>query len=197
MAFYRRLIWARVEPIINSLLPKDQAGFRRGKLIVDQVVLLTQNIEDFFKAKKKAGVILVNLTAAYDIVWHRGLTCKLLKLLPDTHMLRMIMEFVQNCRFILTTGDRKQSRLRYLKKTAFLRDRSQFSSFLTSMRTICLSRFLESLLMLTILHCYTLLETGRTWRDFKPRHVYTFSISVLGKDTLRHFPLLGGLDKQF
>ena len=63
-----RLIYARVEPLIDPLLPKEQAGFRRGKSTVDQVVLLTQNIEDSFEAKKKAGAVFVNLTAAYDTV---------------------------------------------------------------------------------------------------------------------------------
>ena len=97
------------------MLPKEQAGFRRGKSTVDQVVLLTQNIEDSFEAKKKAGAVFVDLTAAYDTVWHRGLTCKLLRLLPDKHIVRMIMELVQNRSFTLTTGDSKQSRLRRLK----------------------------------------------------------------------------------
>ena len=82
---------------------------------MDQVVLLTQNIEDSFEAKKKAGAVFVDLTAAYDTVWHRGLTCKLLRLLPDKHMVRMIMELVQNRSFTLTTGDSKRSRLRRLK----------------------------------------------------------------------------------
>ena len=36
-----RLIYARVEPLIYPLLPKEQTGFRRGKSTVDQVVLLT------------------------------------------------------------------------------------------------------------------------------------------------------------
>ena len=45
------LIYARVEPLIDPLLPKEQAGFCRGKSTVDQVVLLTQNIEDSFEAK--------------------------------------------------------------------------------------------------------------------------------------------------
>ena len=112
---FERHIYARVEPLINSLLPEEQAGFRRGKSTVDQVVLLTQNIEICFEAKKKAGAVFVNLTAAYDTVWHRGLTCKLLRLLPDKHMVRMIMELVQNRSFILTTGDSKQSRLHRLK----------------------------------------------------------------------------------
>ena len=110
-----RLIYARIEPLIDPLLPKEQVGFRRGKSTVDQVVLLTQNIEDSFEAKKKAGAVFVDLTAAYGTVWHRGLTCKLLRLLPDKHMVRKIMELVLNRSFTLNTGDSKQSRLRRLK----------------------------------------------------------------------------------
>ena len=110
-----KLIYARVEPLIDPLLPKEQKGFRRGKSTVDQVVLLTQNIEDSFEAKKKAGAVFVNLTASYDTVWHHGHTCKLLRLLPDKHMVKMIMELVRNQSFTLTTGDSKQSRLRRLK----------------------------------------------------------------------------------
>ena len=96
-----RLIYARVEPLIDPLLPKEQAGFRHGKSTIDQVVLLTQNIEDSFEAKKKAGAVFIDLTAAYDIVWHHGLTCKLLRLLPNKHMVKMIMELVRNRSFTL------------------------------------------------------------------------------------------------
>ena len=111
----KRLIYARVEPLIDPLLPKEQAGFRRGNSTVDQVVLLTQNINDTFEVKKKASAVFVDLTAAYDTVWHRGLTCKLLRLLPDKHMVKMIMELVRNRSFTLTTNDSKQSRLCRLK----------------------------------------------------------------------------------
>ena len=64
------LIHNRVEPIVDPLLPKEQAEFRHGKSTVDQVVLLTQNIEDSFEAKKIAGAVFVDLTSAYDTVWH-------------------------------------------------------------------------------------------------------------------------------
>ena len=110
-----RLIYTRVEPLIDPLLPKEQAGFRRGKSTVDQVVLLAQNIENSFETKKKAGAVFIYLTAAYDTVWHRGLACKLLGLLPDKHMVKMIVELVRNRSFTLTTGDNKQSRLRRLQ----------------------------------------------------------------------------------
>ena len=110
-----RLIYACIEPLIDLLLPKEQIGFQHVKSTVDQVVLLTHNIKNSFEAKKKAGAVFVNLTTAYDTVWHRGLTCKLLRLLPDKHMVRMIMELVRNRSFTLTTSDSKQNRLRRLK----------------------------------------------------------------------------------
>ena len=49
--------------------------------------------------------MFVDLTAAYDTVWHRGLTCKLLRLLPERHKVHMSMEMVSNRSFTLTTGN--------------------------------------------------------------------------------------------
>jgi len=105
-----RLIYARVETITEPLLSQEQAGFRHGRSAIDQVTLLTQDIEDSLSAKKKAGAMFVDLTAAYDTVWHRGLTCKLLRLLPDRHMVHMIMEMVRNRSFTLTTGNGQRIR---------------------------------------------------------------------------------------
>ena len=102
-----RLIHACVERIVDPLFHREQAGFRRGRSTVDQTVVLTQNIEDSFEAKKKAGAVFVHLIAVYDTVRHHGLTCKLLRLLPDKHIDRMISELVQNTSFTLTTGDSK------------------------------------------------------------------------------------------
>jgi len=76
---------------------------------------LTQDKEHSFSAKKKAGAVFVDLTAAYDTVWHRGLACKLFRFLPDRHMVHKIMEMVGNRSFTLTTGNGQRSRLRRLK----------------------------------------------------------------------------------
>ena len=61
----------------------------------------------YLSSKKKAGTVFVDLTAAYSTVWHRGLTYKLLRLLPDRHMVRMIMEMVSNRSFTLTIDNGK------------------------------------------------------------------------------------------
>ena len=107
-------MYGRIEPLIDPLLPKVQAGFQCRKSTIDQLDA-NQNIEDFFEAKKKADAVFVDLTAAYDTVWHCGFTCKLLRLCLDKHMFRMIMELVQNRSFTLTTGDSKQSMLCHLE----------------------------------------------------------------------------------
>jgi len=110
-----RLIYAPVKSIIDPLLPKEKAGFRHRRSTVDQVTLPTQDIEDSFSVQKKTGAVFVDLTATYDPVWHCGLTCKLLRFLPDRYMVRMFMGMVGNCGFILITGNGKRNRLRRLK----------------------------------------------------------------------------------
>ena len=80
-----QLIYNLVESIVDPLLPKEQTGFRHGKSTIDQIVLLTQNIEHFFEVKK-GSALFVDLRAACDPVWHRGLTCKPLRLLQDKHI---------------------------------------------------------------------------------------------------------------
>ena len=74
-----RLILNRIEPYVEDSLPNEQAGFRRGRTTVDQVVLLAGEIEESFKLKEKTGAAFIGLSAAYDTIWHRGLTLKLLQ----------------------------------------------------------------------------------------------------------------------
>ena len=62
--------------------------------MVDQLTLITQDIDDSFLAKKKAGAMFIYLTAAYDTVWQSDLTCKLFYILPDKYMGHMIMKLV-------------------------------------------------------------------------------------------------------
>ena len=110
---HRELLWQSVYSYPQ--LPREQAGFCRRRSTVDQVTLQTQDIEDSFQQKEKAGVVLLDLTAAYDTVWHRGLHLKLLKTIPDRHMVKFIMEMLTNRSFTLKTSDGQCSRLRRLR----------------------------------------------------------------------------------
>ena len=59
--------------------------------------------------------MFLDLTAAYDTVWHRGLHLKLLRTIPDRHMVRFIMEMLSNRSFVVHTSDGQRSRLRRMK----------------------------------------------------------------------------------
>ena len=70
------LMHSHLNPVVNTQLPREYAGFRRGRSTVDQLTILTQYIEDIFQHNSKTGVLFLDLTAAYDTVWHRGLHLK-------------------------------------------------------------------------------------------------------------------------
>ena len=65
---YERLIYNRIQPIAESALSKEQAGFCPGHSSQDQIVSLTEDIECAFDKKLKAGVVFVVLSAIYDTV---------------------------------------------------------------------------------------------------------------------------------
>ena len=61
--------------------------------------------------------MFVDLIAAYDTVWHRGLICKLLRLISDRHIAKFIMKLLRNHSFIVTTGTDPKSRLKRLRNS--------------------------------------------------------------------------------
>ena len=133
----KRLIYACIEPLIDPLLPKEQAGFQHRKATVDLVVLLTQNIEDSFETKKKGWCHICQSDSCLCTVWHHGLTWKLLRLLLDKHMIRMIMGLSEVKVSPLPPVTASKAGYAVLK-TAFLRDRFWLPSYLTSIRMIFL-----------------------------------------------------------
>jgi len=105
-----RLILNRINPIVEKFLPHKQAGFCSGRSTVDQVACLTQNIEQAFDDKIVCKGIFLDLTAAYETVWHLGLHLKLLKVLACQPMVNFIMELPYSRSFVLYTSDGQASR---------------------------------------------------------------------------------------
>ena len=87
-----RLLLSRLDPVIDPQLPPEQAGVRHGRKTTDQVTLLTDDdIEAGFEQNQKVGVALLDLTAAYDTVWLRGLHLKLMRMETGRHMVSFVM----------------------------------------------------------------------------------------------------------
>ena len=78
-----RLILHRVSPTLDDTIVVEKAGLRHGRSTCDQVFALTTFIENGFQRTQKTGVIVLDLTAAYDTVWQLGLLVKLSKVIPQ------------------------------------------------------------------------------------------------------------------
>ena len=61
----------------NGWFASIQAGFRRGHSCVDQIIRLSQAIEDGFQQKPfhRAVMVLLDYSKAFDTVWHRNSSC--------------------------------------------------------------------------------------------------------------------------
>ena len=77
-----RIILHRISPAVDEILNIEQAGFRPGRSTLDQVLALTTYVENSYQRRDKTGVVFLELTAAYDTVWHNGLLVKLSNVLP-------------------------------------------------------------------------------------------------------------------
>ena len=77
-----RIILHRISPAVDEILNIEQAGFQPGGNTQDQVLALSTYVENGYQRRDKTGVVVLDLTAAYDIVSHKGMLVKLSKVLP-------------------------------------------------------------------------------------------------------------------
>ena len=77
-----------------------------GRSTVDQVAKLTETIENAFDKKEIInGSVFIDLTAAYNTVWHQGLRVKLQRMLTSNHLINFIMELLYTRYFTPFTSD--------------------------------------------------------------------------------------------
>lgn len=111
---FERLILNRIQPILENVLPIEQAGFRKNRACCDQVLALTTYIENGYK--EKSGAVFLNLYSAYDTVWKRGLMLKLSKIIRCKSTLRLIESLLSNRKYnIFLNG--VASRHKYLQNS--------------------------------------------------------------------------------
>ena len=61
----------------NGKLHPNQAGFRKGRQTIDQLIRLEQETSDAFQKKENVAAVFVDLQQAYDHVWRAGLLYKM------------------------------------------------------------------------------------------------------------------------
>ena len=108
------MIMARISATVKQQLTPDQAGFRPGRSCCDQLLNLTQFIENGYEEKQTTGTVFVDLTAAYDTVNHRLLLNKFAKVVKNAQIVKIVHSLLANRRFYVEM-DGKKSRWRTQK----------------------------------------------------------------------------------
>ena len=101
-----RLLLKRIAPIIKTHLMEEQDSFCPGKLIIGQLLNLTQHIKYGYQKKKITGAVFVDLTAAYDTVNH-CLLQKVLKMTDNLHFVQFLGEMLRNRRFFIMLNNNR------------------------------------------------------------------------------------------
>jgi hypothetical protein len=99
-----RLALQRVSPLVETILKPEQAGFRREQSTCDQVAALSTYIENGFQKNLKTSAVFLDLTAAYDTIWHTGLLAKLSKVMPSWFV-SLVEVLLRGRRFRVHMGD--------------------------------------------------------------------------------------------
>jgi len=91
----------------NSTFSKLQAGFRRGRSCDDQILKITQAIENGFQCKQmeRSVLVLLDYSAAYDTVWRQRLLLSMRDQGIPLQMIRWIASFLTNRQARVRFGD--------------------------------------------------------------------------------------------
>ena len=95
---FERMLAERLYYYAESLgiFDSQQAGFRKGRGCDDQIACIIQAIQDGFNKKKKAVLVLLDFSKAYDTVWRERLLMTMIEDGVPMIMVRWLFSFFQN-----------------------------------------------------------------------------------------------------
>ena len=109
-----KLFITRIQPILQSthIIPEHQFGFRRKHSTIKQVHCITNIIHRAIENKQYCTAAFLDISQAFDKLWHEGLLYKLNTFLPD-NMYRILQSYLMN-RYFRTKYREAYSSLRQI-----------------------------------------------------------------------------------
>ena len=86
--------------IRNDLISQNQSGFKSGDSCMNQLLAITHEIYKSFDASINVRAVFLDISKAFDKVWHKGLLYKLRQNSISGNLLETLTDFLK---------DRKQS----------------------------------------------------------------------------------------
>lgn len=103
---FEKVLHKRLIKIVEerNLIPKHQFGFRHKHSTIDQVHRITHIIEQAMEDRKVCSAVFLDVTQAFDKVWHEGLNHKLRRMLPAKYA-ELLHSYLSNRYFRIKQDD--------------------------------------------------------------------------------------------
>lgn len=84
---FERILLSRILPILNEnkIVPRHQFGFRQQHSTIEQVHRVCEKIRSSLENKEYCSAVFLDIQAAFDKVWHKGLLYKIKAFLPHSY----------------------------------------------------------------------------------------------------------------
>lgn len=100
-----KLIFARTHPVIDVVIPIEQAGYREERSCCEQVLTLTSYIESGFELNLKTASAFVDLSFAFDTVWRKAFMLKFWRTVSSKKLGSMVNYMLSNRIIRVYLGD--------------------------------------------------------------------------------------------
>ena len=95
---YERILLKRIKPYLH-IIPKHQFGFKTQHSTCHQLQRISEIILHGFENKQFTTAVFLDLTQAFDKVWHKGLEKKLKALDLPSYLFKTITSFISDRTF--------------------------------------------------------------------------------------------------
>jgi hypothetical protein len=95
---FEKIIYDNLYPYIfnNNFISDKQSGYRRNDSTVKQLISITHEIYKTFDANKELRAVFLDISRAFDRVWHEGLLFKLRRIGIEGEALKIIESFLSD-----------------------------------------------------------------------------------------------------
>lgn len=90
-----KIIKLRINNELDDQIPKNQFGFRQNSSTIHPLIIMTSNIQTNSIIGNKSAAVYIDLTKAFDSVWHKGLLFKLHHTNCPNYILWFLKDFLE------------------------------------------------------------------------------------------------------